>query len=543
MSRSLSALFEQTFRTHWDLPAFDDHGAGPTLTYGAAAARILGIQELLLAAGVKRGDKVALLGKNSTGWALAYLATVTAGAVIVPILPDFHEDDILHVINHSDAVALFVAAETFETLDPARLTGLQAVFALEDLRLLYQRRTALRERVERAWPTGTKVERATFTLPQTSADDLAAIIYTSGTTGFSKGVMLPQRSLLANVLFAQRSISLATGNRILSFLPLAHAFGCAFEFLFPASIGCHITFLGKVPSPRVALDAFHEIRPHLILSVPLVIERIYHKRIRALIDRRAVRLLLKAPFIRERIYARVRRSLNHAFGGRFIEIIIGGAPFSPEVESFLRRIGFRYTVGYGMTECGPLISYSGWRHYRGGSVGRPIDVLEVRIDSPDPATPGEILVRGPNTLAGYYKHKQATAEALDADGWLHTGDLGAIDGDGFLFIKGRCKSLLLGPSGQNIYPEEVEARLNALPFVQESLVIRRDERLVALVYPDIEQADRKRIGEEELKVVMEGHRRTLNATLPAYSTVARIELHAEEFQKTATRKIKRFLYS
>jgi long-chain acyl-CoA synthetase len=544
MTRGLSGLYQDGFRKHWDLPAFTDHGGGGTLTYGRAAERIQRIQAVLQAAGVRRGDKVALLAKNSTNWALVYLATVTSGAVIVPILPDFHEDDVAHVINHSEAAVLFASTELYDAIDPDRVPGLEAVFVLEDMRLVRHRRQGLPERVEKARKQGAPAARERFSLPETRDDDLAAIVYTSGTTGFSKGVMLPHRSLVVNVQFAQRSIDLRTGNRILSFLPLAHAFGCAFEFLFPVSLGCHITFLGKIPSPRVVLDAFREVRPHLILSVPLVIERIYHKKIRALLDRRAVRLLMKAPFIRERLYRKIRRSLVGAFGGQFIEIVIGGAAFSPEVGSFLRRIRFPYTVGYGMTECGPLISYSGWKEYREGSVGRLIDALELRIDSPDPArTPGEILVRGPNVLTGYYKNKQATAEALDASGWLRTGDLGVTDADGFLYIKGRVKSLILGPSGQNIYPEELEAKLNALPFVQESVVVRREGRLVALVYPDRELADTRRIGEAQLREVMEENRKKLNARLPAYCLVGSVDLHPEEFEKTATRKIKRFLYA
>jgi long-chain acyl-CoA synthetase len=542
VSDGLSGLYEASLRASWDLPAFTDHG-GSTLTYGDAAERILQIQALLLAAGVRRGGKVALLGKNSTSWALVYLATVTAGAVVVPILPDFHAEDVAHVVNHSDASVLFVAADLFEALDPDRLAHLEAILALEDFRVLQHKRRGLPDRASNALRPGLPLRREHFALPKTTDDDLAALVYTSGTTGFSKGVMLPHRSLLENVLFAQRSIDLRRGDRILSFLPMAHAFGCAFEFLFPVSLGCHVTFLCKVPSPRAVLDAFKEVRPRLILSVPLVIERIYQKKIRELLRRPSIRLLMKAPFLRERIYHKVRRSLVDAFGGHFIEIVIGGAAFSPEVEAFLRRIRFPYTVGYGMTECGPLISYTGWRQYQGGSVGRAVDTIEVRIDSPEPATsPGEILVRGANVMLGYYKNKQATAEALDSGGWLHTGDLGVIDAAGFLFIKGRCKSLLLGPSGQNIYPEEVEAKLNSLPFVLESVVVRREGRLVALVYPDLELVDRKKVTEEELRGIMEANRAKLNAASPAYAAVQQIELHAQEFEKTATRKIKRFLY-
>jgi long-chain acyl-CoA synthetase len=542
VSDGLSGLYEASLRTSWDLPAFTDHG-GSTLTYGNAAERILQIQALLQAAGVRRGDKVALLGKNSTNWALVYLATVTSGAVVVPILPDFHAEDVAHVVSHSDASVLFVATELFEALDPDRLAQLDAVFALEDLRVLRHKRRGIPDRASKALRPGLPLRREHFALPKTTAEDIAALVYTSGTTGFSKGVMLPHRSLIENVLFAQRSIDLRRGDKILSFLPMAHAFGCAFEFLFPVSLGCHVTFLCKVPSPRAVLDAFKEVRPRLILSVPLVIERIYQKKIRVLLRRPSVRLLMKAPFLRKRIYGKLRRSLVDAFGGRFIEIVIGGAAFSPEVEAFLRRINFPYTVGYGMTECGPLISYSSWRHYASGSVGRAIDAIEVRVDSPEPATlPGEILVRGPNVMLGYYKNKQASAEALDAGGWLHTGDLGVIDAAGFLFIKGRCKSLLLGPSGQNIYPEEIEAKLNSLPFVQESVVVRREGRLVGLVYPDLELVDREKVSEQDLRIIMEANRAQLNAASPGYAAVQRVELHSQEFEKTATRKIKRFLY-
>jgi len=383
-----------------------------------------------------------------------------------------------------------------------------------------------------------------LSFPEISNNELAEIVYTSGTTGFSKGVMLPHNSLLANVIYAQNHMDLKPGDTIASFLPIAHTFGCAFEFLFPFSVGCHITFLGKIPSPKIILQAFKQVRPRLILSVPLVLEKIYDKQIKAALDKGIVKILTKAPLLKNLIYKKVCNKLIEAFGGNFKEIVIGGAALNEKVETFLKMIGFPVTVGYGLTECGPLVSYAPWDEHKTSSVGKIVDTLEVRIDSDDQQKiVGEILVRGENVMLGYYKNEEATNEAIDKDGWLHTGDLGVVDEDGFIFIKGRCKSMILGPSGQNIYPEEIEAKLNNLPFIQESLVVQKNKKLIALVYPDLGLADAKGINEKKLTVKMEENRKFINQQLPPYCPITKIELSPEEFEKTPTKKVKRYLYT
>lgn len=543
---SLVALLGESLRRNWNRPALADWD-GSALTYGQVVDEIARLHEVFRICHVAPGDKVALLGRNSASWAVVWLATVTYGAVIVPILPDFRPDDVHHIVNHSDAVLLFVGDSLFAALDADQLRGVAAVLSLADTRPLHCRKESLAKSLEAAARTprgarGSDPER--FRLAGVDGGRLAAIVYTSGTTGFSKGVMLPHRSLLANVVFAREHMPLEPGDTIVSFLPLAHAFGCAFEFLFPFASGCAITFLAQTPSPKVILDAFGAVKPRLILSVPLVIEKIYAKRIAPALQKETTKLLMRIPPVRRILQRKIREKLVAVFGGRFREIVIGGAALNPDVEGFFREIGFPFTCGYGMTECGPLISYSGWREHEPGGVGKKVDTLEVRIDSPDPRrTPGEILVRGVNVMEGYYKNPEATAAAIDADGWLHTGDLGVLGETGTIFIRGRSKTLILGPSGQNIYPEEVEAKLNSLPFVGESLVIERNGRLFALVYPDLERVDQMRLGEQELVQRMEKNRVAVNKLLPAYAALARIDVYSEEFQKTPTKKIKRFLYT
>jgi long-chain acyl-CoA synthetase len=539
MPESLTGLIGSALEANRARPAFTDEG-GDTLTYAAVAEQIARLHALFAAAHVRRGNKVALLGRNSSSWATVWLATVTYGAVVVPILPEFKRDDVHHIVRHSDAVLLFAQESLAVALEPDRMAGLLATLALEDLHVLF----ADRDRTARAAEAALAAPAAGLRIGEIPGNEIAAIVYTSGTTGFSKGVVLPHESLLGNVRFAQRHMPLEAGDTIVSFLPLAHAFGCAFEFLFPVASGCHITFVGQLPAPQVLLRVFRRVKPRLILSVPLVLEKIYRKQIRPLLERPATRLFMRLPVFKRLIGARVNRRLTDAFGGNFREIVIGGAALSPEVEKFLMEIGFPLTVGYGMTECGPLISYAAWTEHRPGSVGRIIDALEARIDSPDPrATPGELLVRGPSVMSGYYKEPEATRAAIDERGWLHTGDLGIFDEDGFLTLKGRCKTMLLGPAGHNIDPEAIETALNALPFVGESLVLEKGGRLVALVYPDLERVDAERIGEADLTRQMEENRRDLNALLPTYSKVSRIEIWPEEFVRTPTRKIKRFLYS
>ncbi|RQW11050.1 long-chain fatty acid--CoA ligase, partial [candidate division KSB1 bacterium] len=482
-------MLEKSIVKNWNLPAISNYG-GETLTYAQMASKILWLHYIFEKSGIKKGDKIALIGKNSMNWAITYLATVSYGAVIVPILPDFKTDDIHHIVNHSDSVMFFVGQATFDDLDENKMPALEAIFSLDDFTLLHKKRATILQVIAKADAEflenyGGSLTPANFTLPDIQNDSLASIVYTSGTTGFSKGVMLPHNSISVNIRYAQNNIPLKSGDKIVSFMPLAHSYGCAFEFLFPLSIGCHITFLGKTPSPKVIMKAFQDIKPQLILSIPLVIEKIYKKQIVPVISVGAKKWLIKLPILSGIIHGKIRQKMVDAFGGEFIEIVIGGAGFNPEVELFLKKIRFPFTNGYGMTECGPLISYDGWQTNKAFAVGKAIDALEVKIDSDDPKhIVGEILVKGENVMFGYYKNPQATREAIDEQGWLHTGDLGIIDKDGYVFIKGRCKNMMLGASGQNIYPEEIEARLNNMPFVNESLVIEKNKQLVALVYPD-----------------------------------------------------------
>ena len=538
-AESLTGLFAASLAAHAGRPAFTDDG-GRTVTYAEVASQAARLHALFRALHVERGDRVALLGRNSSAWATTYLAALTYGAVVVPILPDFKREDVQHIVRHSDAALLFVQDALASGLEYDRMPELSAAFSLDGFRVLF----ASRDRLAKAAEAVLAAPAPPFVAAEIPPGETAAVVYTSGTTGFSKGVALPHRSLLVNVRFAREHMPLVPGDTIVSFLPLAHAFGCAFEFLFPVASGCHITFVSALPAPAVLLAVFARVRPRLILTVPLVLEKIYRKKIRPLLDKPVPRLLLKVPLLRRRLGARVKATLVKAFGGNFREIVVGGAALSPEVESFLLEIGFPVTVGYGMTECGPLITYAPSAKHRPGTVGRIIDPLEARIDSPDPLrVPGELLVRGPSVFSGYHKNPEATREALLADGWLRTGDLGTLDDDRFLTLKGRCKTMLLGPSGQNVYPEEIEAKLNALPFVGESLVLEKGGRLVALVYPDLERVDAGRISEADLAGKMEENRRALNETLPPWAAVARIDLWPEEFVKTPTRKIKRFLYT
>jgi long-chain acyl-CoA synthetase len=545
---NLVGLIEESVRRNWTLPALADW-EGRALSYGQVADEIMRLHEVFRICRVGPGDKIALLGRNSASWAVVWLSSVTYGAVVVPILHDFRPDDVLHIVKHSDAVLLFAADSLFTPLDAEKLRDVAAVFSLADFHVLHCRKESLARNLADVLAPARDAGRRQkppelFRLAVVEDERLAAIVYTSGTTGFSKGVMLPHRSLLANVVFAKKNMPLEPGDTIVSFLPLAHAFGCAFEFLFPFTSGCAITFLAQTPSPQIILEAFSKVRPRLILSVPLVIEKIYAKRLRPALEKETTRLLMKIPPVRRILQRKIREKLVAAFGGRFREIVIGGAALNGDVERFFSAIGFPFTCGYGMTECGPLISYSGWRDHELGGVGRSVDTLAVRIDSSDPrAVPGEILVKGANVMAGYYKNPDATAAAIDADGWLHTGDLGVVDANGTIFIRGRSKTMFLGPSGQNIYPEEVEAKLNSLPFVGESLVIERNGKLFALVYPDLERIDQLRLDESELVQRMEKNRLALNRILPPYASIAKIDVYSEEFQKTPTKKIKRFLYS
>lgn len=538
---------EKSIKTNWHQPAVSDY-EGTTKTYGQMGEKILWLHYIFEKSHIKRGDKIAIVGKNSINWAVGYLATVSYGAVIVPILPDFKPDDIHHITNHSDSVLLFAADFIYETLDESKMPNLEAIISLENFKVVFHKKPEILQAFDRADAEFTqkwsgRLQADSFHLPEIKNDELASIVYTSGTTGFSKGVMLLHNSISANIRYAQRNMPLKSGDRIVSFMPLAHAYGCAFEFLFPVSLGCHITFLCKTPSPKIIVKAFQEVRPQLILSVPLVIEKIYRKQILPVIGSKKMQVLLKTPILSKVVERKICKKLLDVFGANFHEIVVGGAAFNQEVELFLRKIGFPFTSGYGMTECGPLISYASHTENKAFAVGRVVNTLEIKIDSANPQTVvGEIMVRGENVMTGYYKNPQATRETIDENGWLHTGDLGIIDKEGFIYIKGRSKNMLLGTSGQNIYPEEIEDKLNNLPFVGESLVIEKNNKLTALVHPDYETADAAGLDAEKLKSKMEENRQTLNKILPSYAVITKIDLYPEEFEKTPTRKIKRYLY-
>ncbi|HDS09035.1 MAG TPA: long-chain fatty acid--CoA ligase, partial [Firmicutes bacterium] len=498
---------------------------------------------------LKKGDKVSVIGKNSVNWGIVYLSSLMYGTVIVPILSDFHPNDVQHIINHSDSKLLFCSEQVFESMDESTLGEVEAIFSLKDFRFLYSPKKNFANTLEKIDEKfdekfGKSFTPDEFILPKLDNNDLAAIVYTSGTTGFSKGVMLQYKSLLSNLIFARINMPLEAGDQIVSFMPLAHAYGCAFEFLFPLTLGCHIHFLGKVPSPKVLLKAFDEIKPRLVLSVPLILEKIYKKQVKPTLDKGMIKFSMKIKPLKNILHKKICDKLNNVFGNNFREIVIGGASLNEEVEGFLRQIGFRYTVGYGMTECGPLISYTGYKTHKFGGVGTAVINMEVKIDSQNPTKEvGEILTRGENVMKGYYKNEEETKRVIDNAGWLRTGDLGLMDEDGFIFIKGRSKSLILGPSGQNIYPEEIEAKLNNMPLVQESLILEKEGRLIGLVYPDYDMIDSKRFDEEKIKEQIEENRKILNEQLPKYSQITKIDLYPEEFEKTPTKKIKRFRYT
>lgn len=543
----LIGYIEQSIRQNWDIEALSNYRE-KGYTYREIAGKILKLHLFFRETGIKEGDKIAMVGRNSANWCVVYLATVTYGAVIVPILPDFKPDDLTNIINHSDSRLLFADDKLFETLDINKLPQIEGVASLDNPDILVTGNTGVKrafseldEKFRNAYPSISK-EDVRFS--EISNDKLAVISYTSGTTGFSKGVMISHNSLACNVRYAQNHMPLKPGDPLVSFLPLAHTYGCAFEFLFPFTFGCHITILSKTPSPQIIIQAFKEIKPRLILSVPLVIEKIFKKQLLPVISKPHMKVLLAIPGINKILHKKIREKLVDTFGGRFHEIVVGGAAFNPEAEQFFKKIGFRFTVGYGMTECGPLISYASWDTTKLGASGKAVDTLEVTIDSPDPGKQvGEIILRGENVMLGYYKNEKATREMIDDKGWMHTGDLGIIDDEGNIFIKGRSKSMILGPSGKNIYPEEIESVINNMDYVTESLVIPEDNKLVALIYPDYEMMKRDNITDEQLTEILEKTRKEVNDKIPDFMAVTRFRIHPEEFAKTPKRSIKRFLYT
>ena len=545
-------LYEKSFRENWDLPCYTDYGEKVTYTYGQVAQEIAKMHLLFKHCQLRRGDKIAIIGKNNTRWCIAYMATITYGGIVVPILQDFNPNDVHHIVNHSESVFLFTADNIWEHLEEERLSGLRGVFSLTDFRCLYQRdgETIQRflkhqdESMYEAYPKGFRKEDVVYT--ELDNDKVMLLNYTSGTTGFSKGVMLTGNNLAGNVVFGINSSLLKKGDRVLSFLPLAHAYGCAFDFLTATAVGTHVTLLGKVPSPKILMKAFSEVKPSLIITVPLVIEKIYKGVIQPIINKRAMKFALNIPLLDNRIYGQIRQKLVDALGGRFKEVIIGGAAMNPEVEEFFHRIKFPFTIGYGMTECAPLISYAPWDEFKLTSSGKVLEgIMEARIYKENPNDKlGEIQVRGENVMKGYYKNPEATAEVFTEDGWLRTGDLGTIDEDNFLYIRGRSKTMILSSSGQNIFPEEIEARLNNLPFVLESLIIERNKKLVALVYADYEALDSLGLNNpDSLKAVMDENLKNLNSSVAAYEKVSKIQLYPTEFEKTPKRSIKRYLYN
>ncbi len=553
-STNLITLFESAIRKNWELTSLTDFG-GESFTYCDIGRRIVRIHGIFRDSGIRKGDHIALLGKNSASWGIIYLATVTYGAVIVPILPDFKPADIHYIVTHSDSLILFIEDTMFKDLDPQEMPLLRRILRIQDMEVLLDRAKdaqaiesgeenmlsgGMTSPVNQDWMKATPDDLA-FGI--SDGEDLAVISYTSGTTGFSKGVVLQHKSLLGNILYAQRNMPLNPRDKILSFLPLAHTYGCAFEFLFPFTLGCDITFLTKTPSPKIIMQAFQEIKPALILSVPLVIEKIYKSQLLPALRKPAIRILIRIPLLNSLIYKKIREKMFQVFGGNFRELVIGGAPFNAEAERFFRKMKFPFTVGYGMTECGPLISYASWKTTELGASGRVVDELEARIDSDDPHhKSGEILLRGNHVMKGYYKNEEATKAVLEDSGWLHSGDLGIIDRKGNIYIKGRSKSMILGPSGKNIYPEEIEAMLNNRFMVMESLVIDRDHRLIALIYPDYDAVEKAGHKPGDLPGIFKGYLHDVNHHLPKYIRLADFEITASEFEKTPKKSIKRFLY-
>lgn len=548
MDKSFIAFIEESIKKHWDLDALTDY-KGATLQYKDLARKIEKMHILLEESGVKPGDKVAICGRNCSHWGVAFLAILTYGAVAVPILHEFKADNVHHIVNHSDARLLFVGDVAWEALNEAEMPNLEGVILLTDFTLLVCRsekleyaREHLNEMFGKKYPRNFRREHVSYR--RDNPEELAVINYTSGTTSFSKGVMLAYRTLWSNTQFAFEVLTLKPGDKVVSMLPMAHMYGLAFEFIYEMCCGCHIYFLTRIPSPKIIFQAFADVKPKIVIAVPLIIEKIIKKNVLSKLETLKMRFLMRLPVINDKIKATVRDHMIQGFGGNFYEVIVGGAAFNQEVEKLLKSIDFPYTVGYGMTECGPIICYEDYHKFVPGSCGKAAPRMEVRIDSEDPQRiVGEIITRGDNVMLGYYKNEEATVQAIDKEGWLHTGDLGIMDAEGNVFIKGRSKNMLLGPSGQNIYPEEIEDQLNNLPLVCESIVIQqKDNRLAALVYPDFDDAYAHGLNDADIERIMEENRVNLNAALPAYSQIARIKIYPEEFEKTPKKSIKRFLY-
>lgn len=547
LEQSFIALIEQSIKTNWYLNALTDY-KGTTLQYRDVARKIEKIHIILENAGIEKGDKIAICGRNSAQWAVTFLATITYGAVVVPILHEFKSDQVHNIVNHSEARLLFVGDQIWENLNEAAMPHLEGILELKDFGLPVSRsekltyaRDHLNEIFGHNYPCRFRPDDVSY--DKEKPEDLAIINYTSGTTGYSKGVMLPYRSILSNVLYCKEKIGIKAGDRVVSMLPLGHVFGMTFDFLYGITTGAHLWFLTRMPSPKIIAESFAEIRPRVIACVPLIVEKIFKKNILPKVDNKLGKLLLHVPIISDKIKEAIKVKAMEVFGGNFIEIIIGGAPFNAEVEAFLKKIEFPYTIAYGMTECGPIICHSHWTELQLASCGKVSARMEAKVLSPHPSqVAGELVCRGANVMLGYYKNEEATRQVIDEEGWLHTGDMATIDEDGNIFIKGRCKNLLLTSAGQNIYPEEIESKLNNMPYVSESLIIMQQEKLIALIYPDSDDAFAHGLSKSDIERVMEENRIELNRQLPAYSQISRFKLYPEEFEKTAKKSIKRFLY-
>lgn len=547
LEQSFIALIEQSIKTNWYLNALTDY-KGITLQYRDVARKIEKIHILLENAGIEKGDKIAICGRNSAHWTVTYLAVITYGAVVVPILHEFKADQVHNIVNHSEARLLFVGDQIWENLNEAAMPHLEGIIELKDFGVPVSRseklayaRDHLNEIFGHKFPCRFRPDDISY--EKEKSEDLAIINYTSGTTGYSKGVMLPYRSILSNVLYCKEKIGLKAGDSVVSMLPLGHVFGMTFDFLYGFTAGAHLWFLTRMPSPKIIAESFAEIRPRVIACVPLIVEKIFKKNILPKVDNKLGKLLLHVPIISDKIKELIKQKAMEVFGGNFIEIIIGGAPFNAEVEAFLKMIDFPYTIAYGMTECGPIICHTHWTELKLASCGKVAARMEAKVLSPNPsAIAGELVCRGANLMLGYYKNEEATRQVIDTEGWLHTGDMATIDEDGNVFIKGRCKNLLLTSSGQNIYPEEIESKLNNMPYVSESLIILQQDKLVGLIYPDSDDAFAHGLSQSDLVRVMEENRLELNKQLPAFSQIARFKLYPEEFEKTAKKSIKRFLY-
>ena len=547
LEQSFIALIEQSIKTNWYLNALTDY-KGITLQYRDVARKIEKIHILLENAGIEKGDKIAICGRNSAHWTVTYLAVITYGAVVVPILHEFKADQVHNIVNHSEARLLFVGDQIWENLNEAAMPHLEGIIELKDFGVPVSRseklayaRDHLNEIFGHKFPCRFRPDDISY--EKEKSEDLAIINYTSGTTGYSKGVMLPYRSILSNVLYCKEKIGLKAGDSVVSMLPLGHVFGMTFDFLYGFTAGAHLWFLTRMPSPKIIAESFAEIRPRVIACVPLIVEKIFKKNILPKVDNKLGKLLLHVPIISDKIKELIKQKAMEVFGGNFIEIIIGGAPFNAEVEAFLKKIGFPYTIAYGMTECGPIICSSRWDTLKLASCGKATTRMEVRIDSPDPKThAGEIVCRGANMMLGYYKNPEATAQIIDVNGWLHTGDLGVMDEEGYVTVRGRSKNMLLTSSGQNIYPEEIESKLNNMPYVAESLIVLQHDKLVALIYPDFDDAFAHGLQQNDIQKAMEVNRVELNQQLPNYCQISKIKIHFEEFEKTAKKSIKRFMY-